>query len=139
MTTLAARRIVKPVRATSLELPGTASTTYYEGGLACWDTSTGKVVKGQASTTLVPIGHFAETKTLGSSGGNLVINLLREFVGRWYVNSTSTDEVTAVGIPVYIVDDQTVADNDGSSSRSKLGTAWKLDTAKGVLVGELFA
>lgn len=131
---LTKRRANKIVRAQQLELLSTAETVY-EGGVACFDTSTGLVKKGATSTTLVPIGVYAEDKVVGS-GGTVIVKLFREFVGMWMINSGS-DAVDAndCGKDCFLVDDNTVSEtNAGGNTQSVAGKVWKVDATKGVLV-----
>lgn len=139
MTTLSDKRVTRSYRATNIALAATASMDYFQGGLACLDTSTGLVDKGQASTTLVPIGKFAKSGSVPAGGGEVVVELFREIHGEWFVNSGGGDEVVAadVGGLAYVVDDQTVANNDGTGTRSAAGRIWKIDSNKGVLVEPL--
>lgn len=134
MTALAASRRETDYTAQYIELPGTAQTVY-KGGIACWDTSTGLVAKAAASATMVPIGEFTEDKTV-ASGGTVVIKLFRELKAKWMVNASGGDAVVAadLGKLCYVLDDQTVANNDNTNARSVAGRIWKLDSTKGVLV-----
>lgn len=136
---LSNKRATRIVKFKNKSLPATASVTYHQGALICWDTSTGLVCQGKASATLIPIGVAAESKTLGSGGGSILVELFREVVAMWFANSTSTDEVVAASLGglAYVVDDFTVADNDNSNARSVLGRVWELDAGKGVLVEPL--
>lgn len=134
MSALAKTRSIKAKKASTISLPSTAEQVY-QGGLACLDTSTGLVKKGAASTTLKAIGLYAET-VLVASGGVAPVNLFRELVGVWFVNSASTDAIAQaqVGSTCFVVDDQTVAKTDGTGTRSVAGTVWMIDSVKGVLV-----
>jgi hypothetical protein len=134
MTALASSRALREVRFIQKDLPGTAGQVY-KGGIACWDTATGLVVKASASTTQVPIGRFTEDK-LVTSGGTVNVTLFREVVAYWFVNATAGDAVAAsdIGDLAYLVDDQTVANNDATNTRSVLGRIWDFQSTKGVLV-----
>lgn len=134
MTALNKERATRIVRASNLELAATASTTYYQGAMVGFDVSTGLVDLPGASTDFVPIGLVAETKTLGASGGTILVTLFRELVAVWMANSADTDEIDAAGGLAYAVDDQTVAKTDGSGTRSVVGRVWRVDPNKGVLV-----
>jgi len=133
MAALTKRRPMRIVRAAQMSLPGKTEQVY-QGGIACFDTSTGLVAKAFVSTTLVPIGTYAEDKNNPASG-EVLVNLFREFVGCWMVNS-GTDAVDAndMGKNVFLADDQTVAETDGTGTLSVAGRAYKLDSVKGVLV-----
>lgn len=134
MTALAAKRGVRTYKFKSIELAGKVEQVY-QGGRACFDTSTGLVAKAFASTTLVPIGTYVEDQNT-ASGQKVLINLDKEVVGIWYANSASTDTIVAatIGSDCYLVDDQTVAKTSNSSARSIAGRVWAIDSVKGVLV-----
>jgi hypothetical protein len=134
MTALAKMRMTKVVKATGMALLSTAEQVY-QGGLACFDTSTGLVKKGAASTTLIPIGRYREDQ-LVASGGTANVEFFRELNAMWFANSASGDLIaqTEVGSNVYVVDDQTVAKTSNSNARSIAGRVWKVDATKGVLV-----
>src|SRR6478609_277525 len=131
---LSKQRATKPFKSKILTLLSTAEQVY-KGGLACFDTSTGLIKKGAASTTLVPIGFYVED-TLVASGGTVTVELFRELTAVWMVNSTSGDLIaqTECGSNCYVVSDDVVAKTNGSSTRSIVGRVWKVDATKGVLV-----
>jgi hypothetical protein len=107
MAALTARRAVKTKKFTTIELPGTIQQVY-QGGVACFDTSTGLVAKAAASTTMIPIGKFAESK-LVASGETVLVELFRELECEWLANSVANAvDAAAVGSLVYLEDDQTV-------------------------------
>jgi hypothetical protein len=99
----------------------------YAGGLAAIEA--GYATPGRAATTLFGFGRFEATvdNTAGSSG-DLSVDILSG-VFKW-ANSTSSDQITQadLGAYAYIVDDQTVAKTNGSSSRSKAGRIVGVDT-----------
>jgi len=134
VTALADKRFQRPFKFSAIELPGKTEQVW-QGGRACVDTTAGLVAKGFASATLIPIGVFTESQST-PSGGTVHVALDREVIARWYVNSASTDQITAADLlkDVYAVDDQTVAKTSGSSTRSIAGRVWKVDSVKGVLV-----
>jgi hypothetical protein len=132
-----AKRALREFRFSAIELPATASVEYQQGSLVGWDTATGLLIKGAASTTFVPIGHVIESKTLGAGGGSVYVKLFREVVGYWYANGT--DAVTGVGGLAYVLDDQTVNVDDNTNTLSVLGRVWALDAIKGVLVEPMSA
>lgn len=130
-------RALKIVRATSIELAG-KNEAVFKGGLACFDTSTGLVAKGFASTTLIPIGTYAEDSA-AAAGKTVLINLFRELHALWMANAAGGDAVAAanVGGLAYLRDDNTVGADDDTNTLSVLGRIWKIDTVKGVLVEPL--
>lgn len=106
---------------------GTDSTQYYQGGIVCISTSTGKVVKGSTATTLVAIGRCEENVLTGTSNTRKIKARTGCFK---YDNSASADAIAAddIGKPCYIVDDQTVALTDGTSTRSRAGIIAGVDS-----------
>ena len=136
VSALSGRRLQRPFKFSAIEMAGATQQTY-QGGRACVDTSTGLVVKGVASNTLIPIGVFTENQNT-QSGGTVHIQLDREVVARWYENSASTDQITTADIlkDVYVIDDQTVAKTNGGNTRSIAGRVWKIDSAKGAVLVE---
>lgn len=119
--------------AVQFEFPVAASTKIYAGALVCLNSS-GLATKGAASTTLKAVG-IAEALADNSAGSASAINVkVRRGCFR-FANSASTDLIalTEVGSDCYIVDDQTVAKTNGSSSRSVAGKVRDVD-ADGVWV-----
>ncbi len=139
MTALALARQNKTFTASEMQLPATAATVYH-GGIACWDTSSGRVVKGAASTTLIPIGIFyyptEQSHTVANNGDLVQVKLFRELRAIWMAND-GTVVAANLGSLAFLVDDQTVANNSNSNARRPLGRIWKLDTILGVLVEPL--
>lgn len=132
MTALAASRrtTVEPV--SSIQLQGKAEKVW-KGGTACIDTSTGLVAKAFASTTLVPIGVYADDVDNSGGAGPVTIKLFKELRAIWRVNDT-TNAVTTVGTLCYLLDDQTVASTDLTNTLSVAGRVLKIDSVRGVLV-----
>ena|SRR5688572_5638644 len=124
-------------RGTQIELAA-KNEAVFGGGLACFDTSTGLVAKGFASTTLIPIGTFDEDSA-AASPKTVIVNLFRELHAIWMVNAGGGDAVVAANIGglAYIRDDNTVGVDDDTNTLSVMGRVWKLDTVKGVLVEPL--
>ncbi len=128
-----------PERTTRIEawsfadLVVTDTVVFSKGEMACWDTSTGLIVKGQASTTLRPIGHFFEN---GTGDGVVVysIRLFKELRLHWWDNDAGPNDVEAadIGSDVYIVDEKTVGTL--ATGRSVAGVAWAINSRYGVLV-----
>lgn len=113
-------------------LPLTNLEVAEKGKLACIDTSTGLVVKGKTSTTLLPIGYFYESKT-GDGVALVQIKLFREVRLHWWDNDSGTPVVaTDLGDECYIKDDATVTMD--STGASKAGRVWAVSATHGVLV-----
>ncbi len=132
MTTLAADRNTPERDAREFEFPVAATTQLYAGGIACVNSS-GYLTKGAASTTLKCVGITTQgVNNTGSAGA--VNGKVRRGCFR-FANSASGDLIALadVGADCYIVDDQTVAKTNGSSSRSVAGKIRDVD-ASGVWV-----
>jgi hypothetical protein len=125
-----AKRQLKWVKFSSIELAATASVEYKQGSLVGFDTSTGLLALGAASTTFHAIGTVIESVTLGAGGGSVRVKLFREVTAYWFVNATAGDAIAAgnVGAVAYVLDDQTVAANDATNTRSALGRIWQLNS-----------
>lgn len=136
MAALAADRDTPQRAGDEFVFPVAASVTCYAGGIAAMITSStgvGNVKPGAAATTLRGVGVFAETVTNGSTAGAVSVKV-RRGVFR-FGNSASGDLIARkdIGANCYIVDDQTVALTDGSSTRSVAGVIRDVD-ADGVWV-----
>ena len=133
MTALAADRNT-PVRSgTDFVRPVAATTIIFAGSLVCLNAA-GNAVPGSTATTLVADGRAEEyvDNSAGAIGDKTV--RVRKGVFR-FANSASGDAITKaeIGDDCYIVDDQTVAKTDGTSTRSKAGKIVDVD-AQGVWV-----
>lgn len=105
----------------------------WAGGIAVVD-ATGYAIPGKTATGLVALGYFESSvdNTAGASGDVLA----RVVPGtRKLKNSSSADEIkqSEFGRTCFIVDDETVAKTDGSSTRSAAGKVVGID-ADGVWV-----
>lgn len=113
--------------------PVAAATKLYAGSLVCLNAS-GFLTKGAVATTLKCVG-VAEAGADNSAGANgAIAGKVRRGTFR-FGNSASTDLIALadVGADCYIVDDQTVAKTNGSSTRSVAGKIRDVD-ADGVWV-----
>ncbi len=115
------------------EGPAAASQLIYAGALVAVNAA-GNLVKGATATGLIGLGR-AEARVDNSAGaiGDKVVPY-RPGTYR-FANSAASDEITKadIGKVVYIVDDQTVALTNGSSTRSPAGAVEGVD-ALGVWV-----
>jgi hypothetical protein len=137
MTALAASRRTTTEKISSVELKGKTEQVW-KGGTACLDTSTGLVAKAFASTTLIPIGTFADDQNT-AAGGTVTVKLFKELHCVWRVNDAAGNPVVAanIGSLCYLLDDQTVTNTDATNTLSVAGRALKIDTIRGVLVAPL--
>lgn len=107
--------------------PVAAETTIYAGALVVLDAA-GDAAPGHVDTGLVARGVAQATVDNGEGGaGDLRVESERG-VFRFH-NSADADEIdrTHIGATAYIVDDQTVAATDGTSTRSPAGTIIDVD------------
>lgn len=114
------------------QLTLTAAEVAVKGHVACIDLATGLVVSGQASTTLLPIGLFAENMT-GDGTKKVNVRLFEEIKGFWLDNDSAPNAVDAgdVGNSCYLKDSTTVSML--STGRSLAGRVLAVDSS-GVLV-----
>ena len=123
--------------AKKLLLPMGANFKAFQGGIACFDSSApGYVVQGQASTTLMRIGVFAETiDNTGGAAGALKVNveLDREVCGHFFAQDGTITEAS-IGTDAYVLDDRTVTAT--AAGRSVAGRVWMfMDPGSVALVG----
>lgn len=114
-------------------LPAAAAVLLYAGALIARDAS-GNATPGAVATTLRGVGRGKE-RVDNSSGAAGDLNVDIEVGVFQFTNSAAADEITAadIGNDCYIVDDQTVAKTDGTSTRSVAGKIFDVD-AQGVWV-----
>ena len=109
-------------------LPVKASTKIYQGALVVMNSS-GVALGGTTATGHIAVGR-AETTVDNSSGSDGTLNItVRQGVFK-FNNSTSTDAIAAaqIGTDCYIVDDNTVAKTNGTSTRSRAGKVIRVDS-----------
>jgi hypothetical protein len=133
MTALAVDRPTPKRSGHQFSFPVAASSKIYAGSLVCINASS-LAVKGSAATGLKCVG-VAQEQADNTSGADSAINVPVER-GTWrFGNSAAGDAIALkdIGASCYIVDDQTVALTNGSSTRSVAGTIRDVD-ASGVWV-----
>lgn len=108
-----------------LELGVSASTTCYQGGIAVLNG--GFLEPATTATGLICVGRFDETVTNSGSDGDVTAKVSSGVFQ--FGNSASADEIAAAdrGATCYLVDDQTVAKTDDTSSRSAAGIVVDVD------------
>jgi hypothetical protein len=132
MTALATDRQTPARTGDTYSYPVAASVTCYIGALAMLDAS-GNVKPGAAATGQIACGVFTERVTNGATAAAVNVTV-RPGIFR-FANSAAGDAIAkaAIGDDCYIVDDQTVAATNGSSTRSVAGKILDVD-ADGVWV-----
>lgn len=110
-----------------------ASANVHQGALVMRKAD-GYITQGATATGAVGVGVAVEAKD-NSSGADDALKLTWRTGLFLMVNSAGADEITIaqIGATCFIVDDQTVAKTDGSSSRSPAGLVSDV-TANGVVV-----
>lgn len=107
--------------------PVKASTVCYQGGLAVLNA--GYAAPGTTATGLIAIGRFEEDADNSSGAAGAIKVRVKE--GVFCFNNSSAGDAIAqadVGADCYIVDDNTVAKTNGSSSRSRAGKVVAVDS-----------
>ena len=110
--------------------PVAAATIIFAGSIACLNAAR-DAVPGSTSTTLVAIGRAEEyVDNSGGAAGDLTISVRK---GVFHFANDGSIARADIGGNAYIVDDQTVADTDGTGTRSLAGEIVDVD-ADGVWV-----
>lgn len=106
-----------------------AAVACFAGGIAMLNAS-GNVTPGATATGQICVGMFVENVDNSAGAAADVKAKVRSGVFR-FGNSAAADAITKahIGDTCYIVDDQTVALTDGTSSRSAAGTIVDVDSA----------
>lgn len=133
MTALVADRNTPQRDSADFAFPVAAATKLWAGSLACLNAS-GYLIKGAVATTLKTVG-VVQVTTDNTAGANGAVSAkVRRGCFR-FANSSAGDLITLadVGALCYVVDDQTVAKTNGTSTRSVAGTIRDVD-ADGVWV-----
>lgn len=128
MTALTADRNTKQRLGDVGEFPVKAATKCYQGSLAVLNA--GYAAPGTTAVGLIALGRFEETadNTSGAAGAIKARVQRGSFL---FANSAAGDLIAQadVGADCYIVDDQTVAKTNGTSTRSRAGKIVAVETA----------
>jgi hypothetical protein len=127
MTALAAERNTKELVGDVLESPVKASTKIYQGSLAVIDA--GYAAPGRTATGLVAAGRCELTADNSAGAAGAIKARIKQGVFK-FGNSSAGDLIAQadVGADCYIVDDQTVAKTNGTSTRSRAGIIVAVDS-----------
>ncbi len=121
MAALATDRNTAQMSGEVLVMPVAATMLIYAGALVALN-ATGYVSKGITATTLKPLGRAEERvdNSAGAAGAKSITVRTGVFV---FANSSAGDLITIadIGADCFIVDDQTVAKTNGTSTRSRAG------------------
>jgi hypothetical protein len=126
MTALAAGRNTPRIDGRAFQGPVAATTTCYEGGIACRDAS-GNLVPGSTALGLTAVGVFSSRAANAGGAGAINADYTAGVFG--FENSGSTDAITDddIGEIAWIVDDQTVAKRQ-AGTRSAAGRIVAVDS-----------
>ncbi len=127
MSALAAARNTQERQGDVLGFPVGAAKKIYQGSLVVLDA--GYAEPGNAATGLIAVGRAEETvDNSAGSAGDLTVPVRRGTFK--FANSASGDLIAQadVGADCYIVDDQTVAKTNGTSTRSRAGKIVAVDS-----------
>ena len=110
-------------------LPMAAAMLIYQGTIVALN-ATGYASKGVTATTLKQFGRAEATvdNSAGAAGAKDID--VRPGIYRWF-NSSAADLITTaeIGTDCFIVDDQTVAKTNGTSTRSRAGKVVGVDAS----------
>jgi len=110
-----------------LSIPVAGAKKIYAGALVARDAS-GYATPAAAATTLMGLGR-AEAQADNSSGSDGAVNVqVRKGVFRFANDGTDTVSRSHIGQDCYMVDDQSVASNDGTGTRSVAGEVFDVDS-----------
>ena len=105
------------------------SMKIYAGALVALDAN-GYATPGATATTLIGLGRAeALADNTGGSNGDITVEV-RKGVFRFENDGTDTVDASHIGSDCYIVDDQTVASTDGTSTRSVAGKVFDVDSSE---------
>lgn len=126
MTALSQDRMTPQRSGDNRTFPVAAATTLFAGSMVCLNAS-GNLVPGSASTTLKCVGRNERKVVNAGSAGDVSADV-KAGIFRW-ANSASGDLITRadIGADCYVVDDQTVAKTNGSTTRSVAGKIFDVD------------
>jgi hypothetical protein len=121
-----------------ISLPMSASLKVWKGGLVAASNAAatkGQAVKAGAAMSQQVVGVAVQTVD-NSSGAAGALSVDVRQGAFWFANSASSDQIDLhhIGMPAYVVDDQTVALTDSAGSRVIAGTVVNVDSNLGVLV-----
>jgi len=104
-----------------------SSHQFWKGGFVVLDQADGLLKKGTTATGLIAVGRCEETFLTGASNTRRV--KARSGIFKW-LNSAAGDAILDddIGKDCFIVDDQTVALTSASSTRSRAGTIYGVDS-----------
>lgn len=111
-----------------IAVPVAAGVVCYAGGLAAANAG-GYATPGATATTLTYLGRFEEwVDNSAGSAGDLSVLVRRGKAFKFKNSGTDSIGQAGLGKPCYIVDDETVAATNGSSTRSAAGVVVAIES-----------
>jgi len=105
-----------------IEVPVAANAVIYAGALVVAN-ATGYAAPGSTATGLTRLGRAEEkVDNTGGADGAKTVLVRRKKAFKYKNSGTDPVDQTSLGKTVYIIDDETVAKTDGTSTRSAAGT-----------------
>jgi hypothetical protein len=119
-------RTVTPRFDSVMEFRGDGATTFFQGGIVAIETTTGRVAPAITATTLICVGRkgLGDQTTVAASESIEVESGIFKFAN----SGGDPIPITQEGQDCFIEDDQTVAATDGTSTRSRAGIVYKVET-----------
>lgn len=109
-----------------LSVPAAASQKFYAGALAAIN-ATGYATPGATATTLIGAGRVESQVDNTTGGDGEAVVAIRKGIFRYDNDGTDTVTRAHIGQDCYMVNDQSVASNDGTGSRSVAGKVFDVD------------
>lgn len=105
-----------------------AAVAVLAGTMACANAS-GYGVGGSTATTLTYLGRFEESAdNSAGAAGDVSVKVRRKKAFKWENHGADPVTQASLGELCYIVDNQTVAETDGTGSRSAAGIVLQIDS-----------
>jgi len=130
MAALTADRNTTSREGSDFEFPVAATTKIYAGAIVGFNAGAAVATKGVTSTTFKSAGVAVEQADNSAGGAGDIRVKVRRGCFR-FANSAAGDLITLadIGSDCYVVDDQTVAKTNGTSTRSVAGKVRDVDAA----------
>jgi hypothetical protein len=111
-----------------IEVPVAAGAVCFAGGMAAAN-ATGFATPAATATTLTYLGRFEEyVDNSSGSAGDVTVLVRRGKAFKWKNSGTNAVTQASLGKVCYMVDDETVAATNGSSTRSAAGVVVAIES-----------
>lgn len=111
---------------TMLSVPAAASQRFYAGALAAINAA-GYATPGATATTLMGAGRVESSVDNTAGADAEAVVAIRKGIFRYENDATDTVTRAHIGQDCYMVNDQSVASNNGTGSRSVAGKVFDVD------------